>query len=134
MRFRARTWANLPDGDSAVVPWLRSRGRNQYDPRPPERSNAAPVENEHWSDASHATSVATSSGRPIRRMGILLIAASRVAFDSVFVMEVSISTGVMQFPKRCCRESAPSSPCQDLLDCQTNGQQAAVAEMLAHHA
>jgi len=67
-------------------------------------------------------------------MGILLIAASRVAFDSVFVMDVSISTGVMEFTKRCCRESAPSSPCQDFFDCQTNGQQAAVAKMLAHHA
>ena len=46
-------------------------GGGQYVARPPERSWTAPVVNEHSSDASQATSAATSSGVPTRPMGIL---------------------------------------------------------------
>ena len=42
----------------------------QYVARPPERSNTAPVEKLHSSEARNATSVATSSGWPIRFIGI----------------------------------------------------------------
>jgi len=42
----------------------------QYVARPPERSKVAPVENEQSSEASHAIMLATSSGWPIRFIGI----------------------------------------------------------------
>src|SRR5438093_2959563 len=43
----------------------------QYVDRPPERSKTAPVLNEHSSDASQATSAATSCGSPSLPSGIL---------------------------------------------------------------
>jgi hypothetical protein len=42
----------------------------QYVARPPDKSNTAPVLNEHSSEQSQATSAATSSFRPNRFMGI----------------------------------------------------------------
>src|SRR5262249_19249328 len=42
----------------------------QYVARPPERSNTAPVLNEHSSLASQATSAAISCGSPKRPIGI----------------------------------------------------------------
>ncbi len=44
---------------------------HQYVALPPEISNTAPVEKEHSSDASHATSAAISSTLPKRFIGIL---------------------------------------------------------------
>jgi len=48
----------------------RAEAYVQYVARPPDRSKTAPVENEHSSEASQATSAATSSGRPARPSGI----------------------------------------------------------------
>ena len=45
------------------------RGAVQWPARPPEMSNTAPVENEHSSEASNATSAATSGGWPTRPIG-----------------------------------------------------------------
>jgi hypothetical protein len=50
--------------------------RPQYVARPPDKSNVAPVENEHSSDASQAIMDATSSGRPGRPSGIFAITVS----------------------------------------------------------
>jgi hypothetical protein len=59
-------------------------------------SKAAPVLNEQRSDASHATSSASSSGRPIRPIGTREAKSSRSSEDAAYVIPVSKTAGTTQ--------------------------------------
>src|SRR5439155_11164729 len=65
----------------------------QYVARPPERSYTAPVENEHSSEDSHATSAATSSGLPTRPIGIFATSMSTVERSICWSSSVPITAG-----------------------------------------
>ena len=56
--------------DSGLLAPLGPEMTAQYTARPPEMSNTAPVENEHSSEASHATIAAISSTVTKRFIGI----------------------------------------------------------------
>src|SRR5919108_2197661 len=66
---------------------------HQYVARPPERSYTAPVVKVHSSDASQATSVATSAGVPTRPIGILATSMSTVSFVICWSSSVPITAG-----------------------------------------
>src|SRR5262245_18894894 len=85
---------NRQHHDSRIrSPRLRLRLANQYVARPPERSYTAPVLKEHSSEASQATSAATSSGRPTRPMGIFETRRSTVLRSICWSNSVPITAG-----------------------------------------
>src|SRR5262245_46995611 len=69
MRNMVPTFQSAYRDRSDLAPEISLRVADQYVARPPERSNAAPVEKEHSSEASHVIIAAASSGCPGRPIG-----------------------------------------------------------------
>src|SRR5437660_1355031 len=88
----------------------------QYVARPPERSNTAPVVNEHSAVHNHATIAAISSVMPKRPMGIFDNMKSMCAFVICSNMPVFTAAGVTQFTRTCVLASSLPS---DLVSAMT---------------
>ena len=80
-------------------PRLAEASARQYVARPPDRSNTAPVENEHSSLASQQTSAAISSTVPKRPIGIFDSMKSMCCCDIWSKIAVRTAAGVTQLTR-----------------------------------